>query len=145
MRWLYAAWCGLISAAIVLQLYLAGYGVFGFNGGSGFGAHVLFGDLIFLAILIGFGLSFAARVPGRPRWPSSALTRINFALVVLMLIQVMLAWSGVRGISALHVVNGVLIFAVMLYLTREAWRVAKLEAVPAPVLQAAPSVNKVVD
>lgn len=132
MRWFYVGWFGLISAAIVLQLYLAGYGVFAFNGASGFTAHLLVGDLIGLAILIGIGLSFAARVPRR-------LTLINAALSLLFIVQFFLAWAGVRGISALHVVNGVLIFAVTLYLSREAWKVAKLEKVPDPGLEAVPA------
>jgi hypothetical protein len=120
----YAGWFGFISAAIVLQLYLAGYGVFGFSGLNGFDAHFIVGDLIGIAILLGLVLAFAARVPWR-------LTRINIGLFVLMIIQVVLAHTGVRGFSALHVVNGVLIFAVTLYLTREAWKVAKLKEVPA--------------
>jgi hypothetical protein len=125
MRWFYAGWFGLISAAIVLQLYLAGYGTFGFNGVSGFGAHFVLGDLIGIAILVGIGLAFAARVPWR-------ITQINGGLFALMIIQVVLAHTGVQGISALHVVNGVLIFVLTLYLTREAWKVAKLETEPAP-------------
>jgi hypothetical protein len=130
MRWFYAGWFGVISAAIVLQFYLAGYGVFGFNGVKDFGAHFLVGDLIGLAILIGNGLAFAARVPWR-------LTRINGGLSVLMIIQGVLAHTGVQGISALHVVNGVLIFVVTLYLTREAWKIAKQEKA-APAMEATP-------
>ena len=116
MRWLYVAWLGIISAAIVVQFYLAGYGVFG---SSGFGPHPAVGDLIGIAILVGIGLAFAARVPWR-------VTGINSALFVLMLIQVVLAHTGVAGISAFHVVNGVLIFIVTLYLTREAWKLASV-------------------
>jgi hypothetical protein len=66
----YAGLLVLVSALIVLQLYLAGYGVFGFSGLNGFGAHFLVGDIIGLAILIAAGLAFAAREPWR-------LSRIN--------------------------------------------------------------------
>ena len=124
MRRFYAGWFAFVSAAIVLQFYLAGYGVFGFNGLNGFDAHFVVGDLIGLAILVGIALAFAAQVPWR-------ITRINTGLFVLMIIQAVLAHTGVRGISALHVVNGVLIFVVTLYLTREAWKVANLKEVPA--------------
>jgi hypothetical protein len=117
MRWFYAGWLGIISAAIVLQFYLAGYGVFGFSGLNGFGAHLVVGDLIGIAILIGLGLAFAARVPWR-------ITGINGALLALMVVQTALAHTGVQGISALHVVNGVLILGVNIYLTREAWKLA---------------------
>jgi hypothetical protein len=124
MRWLYVGWCGLISALIVLQLYLAGYGVFAFSGVGAFGAHLFLGFLIGVAILVGIVLAFAARVP-RP------ITLINGVLFVLMIIQAVLARHGGQGISALHVVNGVLIFGLTLYLTREAWKVAKVERAPA--------------
>ena len=63
LRRIYAGWLTLITALIVLQLYLAGYGVFAFNGLKGFDAHLLVGDVIGIAILIGLGLAFAARVP----------------------------------------------------------------------------------
>jgi hypothetical protein len=113
----YVGWFGIISAATVLQFYLAGYGAFGFSGLNGFTPHLVVGDLIGIAILIGIGLAFAARVPWR-------ITGINGVLLVLMVIQAVLAHTGVQGISALHAVNGVLIFGLTIYLTREAWKVA---------------------
>lgn len=113
LRMFYVGWNGIIVGAIVLQFYLAGYGVFGFNGLKDFGAHLLVGDLIGLAILLGVGLAFAARMPWR-------VTIINIVLFVLMFVQATLAHTGVQGVSALHVVNGVLIFIGTLYLTREA-------------------------
>lgn len=125
MRRFYVWWFGIISAAIVLQFYLAGYGVFGFSGLNGFGAHFVVGDLIGIAMLLGIGLAFAARVPWR-------ITGINGFLVLLMIIQAVLAHTGVQGISALHVVNGVLIFAGTIYLTREAWKLARAEQVQPP-------------
>ena len=125
-RWIYFGWFATISALIVLQLYLAGYGVFG----GGFGAHLVNGWLIGLAILAGIGLAFAARVPWR-------MTGINAILLVLMAVQSVLAHTEVPGISALHVVNGVLILVGTLYLTWEAWKVARTsppetQTVPAP-------------
>jgi hypothetical protein len=137
MRRVYVGWFGIISAAIVLQFYLAGYGVFGFSGLNGFGAHFVVGDLIGIAILIGIGLAFAARVPWR-------ITGVNAVLFVLMVIQVVLAHTGVRGISALHVVNGVVIFGVTAYLTREAWKLALLNsaAAPGPATVGAGAVSK---
>jgi hypothetical protein len=121
LRWFYAGWLGVISGAIVVQLYLAGYGVFG---KSGFATHAVVGDLIGIAILAGIGLAFAARVPWR-------VTAINGGLLVLMATQSVLAHAGVSGISALHVVNGVLIFGGTLYLTKEAWKLALPARLPA--------------
>lgn len=96
--------------------YLAGYGVFAFRGLPPFDAHRGLGGLIGIAILIGVGLAFAARVPWR-------ITGINIGLFVLMFIQATLAHAGIQAIAALHVVNGVLIFVVTLYLT---WEIVRL-------------------
>ncbi len=112
MRWIYVGWFGLIAAAMVLQFYLAGYAVFGFAGLKAFELHLMVGGLIVLASLIGIGLAFAARVPGRITW-------INGAFFVLMVVQGMLAHIPVRAVAAVHVVNGVLVFGVSLYLLRE--------------------------
>src|SRR5437868_12766800 len=116
MRWMYAGWLGTIAVAIVLQFYLAGYAVFGFHGLNDFGPHFVVGDLIGIAILLGIGLAFAARMPWR-------VTIINIVLFVLMFIQATLAHTGVQGVGALHVVNGVLIFLGTIYLAREATKV----------------------
>ena len=116
LRMFYVGWIGIIIGATVLQFYLAGYGVFGFHGLNDFGAHFVVGDLIGIAILLGIGLAFAARMPWR-------ITIINIVLFVLMFIQATLAHTGVQGVGALHVVNGVLIFLGTIYLTREATKV----------------------
>lgn len=121
MRWFYVGWLGIMVGAIVLQFYLAGYGVFAFNGLTGFGPHFLVGDLIGIASLVGIGLAFAARVPWR-------LTAMNGAIFVLMVIQFLLAHTGVQVISALHVINGILILGVTFNLTREASKLV----LPAP-------------
>lgn len=121
MRWIYAGWLGIVNAAVVVQFYLAGYAVFGFTGLNGFELHLAVGALLVLASLIALGLAFAARVP----WRITGITGIFF---VLMLVQGVLAHTPVRALSALHVVNGVLIFGVTLYLLRESIQFARLEA-----------------
>jgi Family of unknown function (DUF6220) len=117
-RWIYFGWLALTVVAIVLQFYLAGYGVFAFNGLPPFDPHRAVGDLIGISSLIGIGLAFAARVPWR-------ITGINALFFVLMVIQSGLAFAGVQAIAALHVVNGVLIFAVVGNLTRVVYMYAK--------------------
>ncbi len=118
LRRIYAGWLTLVTALIVLQLYLAGYGVFAFNGLKGFDAHLLVGDLIGIAILIGLGLAFAARVPRQ-------MLIFNGVLVVLMIIQFVLAHTGVQVISAMHIVNGVVIMGLSGFMTRQAWMLAR--------------------
>jgi hypothetical protein len=115
---IYAGWLSLIAVLIVVQLYLAGYGVYAFNGLKGFDAHLVLGDVIGVAILISLGLAFAARVPRR-------ILMFNGALVVLMIIQFILAHTGVQVISALHIVNGVVIMGVSGFITGQAWMLAR--------------------
>ena len=115
LRMFFVGWVGIIVGALVLQFYLAGYGVFAFAGLPPFNAHRALGDLIGIAILLNVGLAFAARVPWR-------LTVISAVLFVMMVIQSILAFAGIQGIAAFHVVNGVLIFVVTLYLVWEAAR-----------------------
>jgi uncharacterized protein DUF6220 len=117
LRWFYVGWLGIIAGAIVLQFYLAGYGVFSFNGLNGFGAHFIVGDLIGIASLIGIGFAFAARVPWR-------ITYINAGLFGLMVIQFVLAHTGIAVVSALHVINGIFIFGLTFYLVRETAKLA---------------------
>jgi len=118
LRRIYAGWLTLVTALIVLQLYLAGYGVFAFNGLKGFDAHLVVGDMIGIAVLIGLGLAFAARVPRQ-------MLMFNGALVVLMILQFILAHTGVQVISALHIVNGVVIMGLSGFMTRQAWMLAR--------------------
>jgi len=108
----------VVSGAIVLQFFLAGWGVFAWAGLPPFDAHRALGDLIGIAILLGIPLAFAARVPWRT-------TGINIGLFVLMFIQASLAYAPIRAIAALHVVNGVLIFGLTLLLTREVTSIAR--------------------
>src|SRR5260370_41051704 len=114
LRRIYAGWLSLVGVPIVVQLYLAGSGVFAFNGLKAFDAHLVLGDVIGIAILISLGLAFAARVPRR-------LLTFNGALVVLMIIQFVLAHTGVQVISALHIVNGVVIMGGSGFMTAQAW------------------------
>lgn len=111
---IYAGWLTITVAALVLQLYLAGYGVFAFSGLKPFDAHLVVGDLIGIASLIGIVLAVVARIPRR-------IVGLNALFVVLMIVQFVLAHTGVQALSALHVVNGVLIVAVTGFLTRLAW------------------------
>lgn len=140
-RRIYQGWFVLISVALVLQFYLAGYSVFAFSGPppspashgfalslgtnlNNFDAHRTVGGVIHLATLLGVGLAFAARVPWR-------LTGINFGLFVLVTMQYGLATAGTQGVAALHVVNGVLIFVAALYLTWQAVRLPLPATAPA--------------
>jgi len=118
LRRIYAGWLSLVAVLIVVQLYLAGYGVFAFNGLKAFDAHLVLGDVIGVAILISLGLAFAARVTRR-------MLMFNGVLLVLMIIQFLLAHTPWQVISALHIVNGVAIMGVSGFMTGQAWMLAR--------------------
>jgi hypothetical protein len=125
LRWVYAGLFWVIMIAIVLQFFLAGWGVFAFAGLDAFIPHFIVGDLIGLAILLGVPLAFAARVP----WKT---TGINAGLFVLMFLQAFLAHVPVRGIAALHVVNGLVILGAAGWFTRQLTEMARSEPPPTP-------------
>ncbi len=118
LRRIYAGWLTFVTTLIVLQLYLAGYGVFAFNGLKPYDAHLVVGDLIGIAILISLGLAFATRVPRR-------MLIFNGVLLVLMIIQFLLAHTPWQVISALHIVNGVAIMGLSGFMTGRAWMLAR--------------------
>ena len=130
LRWAYAGFFWVITIAIVLQFFLAGWGVFAFDGLKEFEPHLIVGGLIGIGILLGVPFAFAARVP----WKT---TGFNAGLFVLMFLQATLAHVPVRGIAALHVVNGLLILGLSGYLTRSLTVMARSETAPAPTGQSA--------
>jgi Family of unknown function (DUF6220) len=72
------------------------------------------GDLIALTILVMIGCSFGARYP----WRTTILTAILF---VLLLIQSILAYTGIPLLSGLHGVNALVMIGLGGYLTGRNW------------------------
>ncbi len=97
---IYRFWVTILTAAVVIQIFLAGYGAFDAAGkledeGSsideesfhnGFEPHIALGYLIFLGTLVLLLLSFGARGRGR-------ILR-SLGVVGLAALQVVLAWIG---------------------------------------------------
>ena len=105
MRWasIVSAW--IILAAVIVQFFLAGLGVFG--GASGFQAHVTLGYSLFFVMLIGLVLALAARLP----WSTISLTALLPVLVALQSVFIGIWHAGLPAVAALHVVNGLAIFS----------------------------------
>lgn len=97
------AWA--VVAAIVLQFFFAGLGVFH---AGGFGPHIADGYLILLASLVLLILSLIGGL-GMRRIGNSA------ALLALMIIQVLLL-SGPPIVQALHPLNAILILGAAVHL-----------------------------
>ncbi len=96
LRWGYAGLFWVIMAAIVLQFFLAGWGVFAFDGLDEFLPHFIVGDLIGLAMLVGVAVAFAARVP----WKT---TGINAGLFLVMFLQAFLTHVPVLDAGRLSI------------------------------------------
>ena len=105
LRRTYVVYAWLILAAVIVQFFLAGLGVFA--GTSNFQLHAAFGDILFLVMVLDLLLAFAARLP-------RGIIGLTALLPVLVAVQSVLitAWrSGLPVVAALHPVNGLAIFA----------------------------------
>ena len=78
------------------------------------GLHALNGDLTALTILIMLILSFAARLPRQTKI-------MNGVLFALILVQVVLAHTGIAVISALHGINALVLVGLGGFLTGRNW------------------------
>jgi hypothetical protein len=116
--------------ALVVQVFLAGLGIFGgveeIEGAGSIdsdgwedeiSAHAGFGHLLWLVSIAIFLLSLAARL-GRNR------VLLTLALPVLLFVQIVLAAGGEEApvVGALHPVNALVILALVGYLAWGSWR-----------------------
>jgi hypothetical protein len=120
-RWaarLYALIGWLFVASVVLQVFLAGIGVF--DRGAGFRAHVEFGYL-FGWLTLGLLVTALGGRLGRQL--------IGYALVLLVLFALQSFFVALRGsapvVAALHPLNGFLILLIALRAARRATRRAR--------------------
>ncbi len=119
----------LFVIAVIVQIFLAGLGIFGAveeiaAGGideEGFddeiGAHAALGHLLWFASILIFLISLGARL-GRNR------ILLTLALPVLGFLQIVLAAAGEDApvVGALHPVNALLMLGLAGYLAYGAWR-----------------------
>ena len=147
-RGIYRIWATILTAAVVVQIFFAGYGAFdtvdkvSSNGATvdedsletSFGAHIGLGYFIFLGTLVFLLISFGTR----------DRRRIYRALGVvgLVVLQILLAWFG-EGVpyvfGGLHPLNAFVILGFLGLITYREWkgRAATAEAEPATATPAA--------
>jgi hypothetical protein len=106
MRQTYAVFTWLFLAAVVVQFFLAGLGVF--VNPEDFGFHAMFGGIILLIGLLALALSFAAALP----WRTTGLTALLPALVLVQVALVELGHAFRPVLAAFHVINALVIFSV---------------------------------
>jgi uncharacterized membrane protein len=128
-RGIYKYWVTILTAAVVLQIFFAGAGAFDtadkVDGGTvnedsfedSFGAHIGLGYLIFLGTLVLLLLSFGTR--------SRQLILRAVAAVVLLIVQILLAWTGASVpflLGGLHPVNAFIILGLLGSTTYLLWK-----------------------
>jgi uncharacterized protein DUF6220 len=128
-RTLYKYWVSILTAAVVVQIFAAGYGAFDtadkVDGGTvdeksfedSFGLHIGLGYLIFLGTIVLLLLAFCAR--GRQRILRSV------AAVVLLIVQILLAWTGGAApyvFGGLHPINAFIILGLLGSTTYLEWK-----------------------
>jgi hypothetical protein len=145
-RAIYRFWVSLMALAVVVQIGFAGYGAFDTAhnvDGSGktvdedsfndsFGPHIGFGYIIFLGAIVLLLLSFGAR--GKQRILRS------LAALVLVMIQIVLAWTGGSAPYAagvLHPINAFIILGLLGSITYREWKVERMAPEPAVAAPAA--------
>lgn len=84
------------------------------NADSFAGLHAINGDVIGLTTLVMLGLSFGSRYP----WRTTILTGLLF---VLLVVQVLLAHTGIPALSGLHGLNALVLVGLGGYLTGRNW------------------------
>ena len=112
---------GLFVACAVVQVFLAGLGVF--DDPRAFVTHREFGYLFGWLTLIMLVLALVGRVGRR----ITGLTVLILVLFALQSVFVVLR-ADMPAIAALHPLNGFLILGISILTTREAWRARRLTA-----------------
>ncbi|MEP6910152.1 MAG: DUF6220 domain-containing protein [Actinomycetota bacterium] len=144
LRAVYRYWISIVTAVVVVQIGLAGYGAFyaadKVNNSTidentfedGFGAHIGLGYLIFLLVVVAVILALIAR-------PGKRFVLMTIGALVLVFVQIVLAQIGesVPAVGALHPINAFIILGLLGTLTVRLWLARKMgrggsTAAPAP-------------
>ena len=114
MRTVYAGLAALFPLALLVQVFLAGLGVF--DGPEAFATHRDVGYMLSLVPILLVVIGLVARVPRR----STGMAALIFGLFMLQSVFVALR-ADAPTIAALHPVNGFVITILAAVLAREAW------------------------
>lgn len=112
IRFSYGLLAAGLLACIVLQVFLAGMGIFVDAGNLD--RHRTFANYFEFAPLVMFILSFFGQIRGGLRW--AALATFAFSILQHVTIQ---AFTG--SLQALHAVDALVLFGLSWYMTRGSW------------------------
>jgi len=134
----YSIFGALLMVQFLLQLYFIAGAIFTIvnandnakdvysafkNADSFAGLHAINGYLVGINLLILLALAFASRFP----WRTTILTGVLF---VLLLLQVLLARTGIPALAALHGVNALIMVGLGGFLTGRNWAFGRGEGAP---------------
>jgi hypothetical protein len=140
-RKVYSIFGALLMLQFVLQLYFIAGALFTIvnandnakdvyaafrNADSFAGLHAIGGYLVGVNLLIMLGLAFGSRFP----WRTTILTGVLF---VLLVVQLLLAHTGIPALSALHGVNALIMVGLGGFLTGRNWAFGRGPAAAARV------------
>ena len=134
MRTVYWIWSMVVLVMVILQIGFAGYGAFYAahkledEGSSitdktfedGFGLHIGFGYLVWLAVMV---LLVIGVIAGVGRWRLGK----HGVLALLLTLQILLAWFGgsVPAVGALHPLNAFVILGLTISIVWDGWQARK--------------------
>jgi hypothetical protein len=122
-RQIYMGLAWLFVALVVLQVFLAGAGIFG-NFGSDLDPHRGLGSLMQLVSIILLLLALVGRMGKTIIW-------VTVALVATMILQSVWVHVDSRWVKAIHPMMSIMIFAAAHMLAQRATQLLKGEAAPA--------------
>ncbi len=114
MRQTYAVFTWMFFAAVIVQFFLAGLGVF--VSPEDFGIHAIFGSIILLVGILALLVSFAAGLPRR----TIGLTALLPLLVIVQVALVEIGRVTTPVLAAFHVINALVIFSLSGYVALQA-------------------------
>ena len=134
MRTVYWVWSMVVLVMVILQIGFAGYGAFYAahkledEGSSitdktfedGFGLHIGFGYVVWLAVIVLVAIGVIA---GVGRWRLGK----HGVLALLLTLQILLAWTGgsVPAVGALHPLNAFVILGLTISIVWDGWQARK--------------------
>lgn len=124
-RWLFLALVWIYLAGIVVQVFLAGTGLFGAT--RDFEAHIGLGWILHLVPVLLLIAAAVGRVGRQLMWWTTALLVVQFIQPILPSLRADLPWA-----AALHPVLALIVFWLALTIGLRAWRLVQ-EPTPASV------------
>lgn len=124
----YAIGIWLLMASILIQVMLAGAGVFGNDARFFFWHANINSAVVFLLPLILIGIGWYGRIPRRTLWLTAAISGLVIVQSILLIPYRAPGAGAWRALAGLHAVNALVIFLVAVRLLE---RVKDLDRMPA--------------